>query len=92
MFISYANSSLYYHIVDRLISDHYLCLQVVQEEEEVTLETMTTAADALDKLSESDDVTITDTTMTTVVEVANTINLNSDVQADKEAEAKTATK
>ena len=81
-------------LTDKLIDLKYLnlCLQVVQEEEEVTLETMTTAADALDKLSESDDVTITDTTMTTVVEVANTINLNSDVQADKEAEAKTATK
>ena len=60
----------------------------------MTLETMNTAAHALSKLSNSSQAKISDTTMTTVVEVANTINLNSKKVAKKETEkeAQTASK
>ncbi|KAL5251874.1 hypothetical protein ACHWQZ_G014876 [Mnemiopsis leidyi] len=67
--------------------------QVVQESEVVTKETVNTAADALDQMSKATDVKITDTTMDTVVEVANTINLKSETKDEtKEEEAKTAKK
>ncbi|XP_063677731.1 uncharacterized protein LOC134813781 [Bolinopsis microptera] len=68
--------------------------QVVQEKEEVSLDTMIIASDALEQLSASSDVKISDATMTTVVEVANTINLNSEGEKskDKAEEAKTAAK
>ena len=67
---------------------------MVQETEEVSLNTMIIASDALEKLSASSDVKISDSTMTTVVEVANTINLNSEGEEskDKAEEAKTAAK
>ena len=65
----------------------------MQESEVVTKETVNTAADALDQMSKATDVKITDTTMETVVEVANTINLKSETKDEtKEEEAKTAKK
>ena len=52
----------------------------------MTKEAVDTAANALVKMSNSTDVKITDTTMTTVVEVANTINLNSQKKEENQKE------
>ncbi|XP_063677628.1 uncharacterized protein LOC134813705 [Bolinopsis microptera] len=68
--------------------------QVVQETDTVTQQQMVTAADAMEKLTNTTNVTISSTAMTTVVEIANIININGESETEeiKEDEAKTATR